>query len=74
MLLWVYMSGLQGTPWDLSRKAGSKCSDLCSWIEGGDELCDNIADSNEENSNDDDDSDDSDNDVDDYDFKEEGDD
>ena len=30
---------------------------FCSCNDGGDELCDNIADSNEENSNDDDDSD-----------------
>ena len=40
-------------------------SDLCSCIDGGDEICDNNADSDEENSNDDDDDYD---DVDDDDF------
>ena len=56
-----------------SRKASRKSRQSCNTIfrNSGDELCDNIADSNEENSNDDDDSD---NDVDDDDFEEEGDD
>ena len=59
-----------------SREASRKSRQSRNTIfpNSGDELCDNIADSNEENSNDDDDSDDSDNDVDDDDFEEEGDD
>ena len=30
------------------HKAGLKCTDLCSCIDGGDELCDNVDDSDEE--------------------------
>ena len=66
MFMAVFWVGLCERDWSQSQKAGSKGSDLCSCINGGDELCDNIADRDKENSNDDDD-------VDNDDFEEEGD-
>ena len=56
------------------RKAGLKCTHLCSCIDVGDELCDNVADSdkedNDEPGNDDDDDDDNDDDDDEDDAEE----
>ena len=37
------------------RKAGLKCTHLCSCMDGGDELCDNVADSDEEDNDEPDD-------------------
>lgn len=44
------------------RKAGLKCTDLCSCIDGGDEPCDNVADGDEQDSDENSDGDDDDDD------------